>query len=695
MSETFAFKAEINQLLALIINAIYSNKDVFLRELISNASDAINKIRHKSLVEGAHVLGDNTEFMIRIDPNKEANTLTIQDNGVGMTKDELVQNLGTIAHSGTKEFIKALGEGKTDLSLIGQFGMGFYSAYLVADKVIVISKSNASDEQYRWESDASGSFTVCKDDSESIGRGTKIIMHIKDECKEYLEEHKLENIILKHSQFVNYPIELAVERKEEGEDNEEQTKNEDITEDTEGNIEESVSDEKSTQNKVEIVRREWKHMNHQKPLWTRHSDEISKEEYGDFYKTVFNDWEEHLAMKHVSAEGSVMYKSLLFVPKHAPYDFVQLDKKQNNMHLYVRHVFITDDSEQFCPPYLNFVKGIIDTDDLPLNISREMLQQNTMIRLIKTSITKKCIELFNDIAKDKDEYKKFYATYNRNIKIGVHEDNTNRDRLMELLRFYSTKSGDEMVSLSEYVERMPDTQTNIYYISGESKTAVENSPFLEKLRKKGYEVLYFVDAVDEYMIQTVQYYKGKQFKCCTKGDFKIEDDGDTEQLKQLEDEYKSVCAYVKSVLGAKVKDVKVSSRLEESPCIITTSEYGYTANMQRIIKAQTIQNTDMLQNIGNDKTLEINVNHPIVQELKMRVENVTDTTQKVTDSLVKLIFNTSLINSGFSLDNPNTYCDTIFKMIQTNLSLSTDTDEDTQKEMDTQNINDVKMEEVD
>lgn len=680
------FVAEVNRMMKLIINSLYKNKEIFLRELISNASDALDKIRFMSLTDSS-VLGDTENLDIKIRVDKESSMLHITDTGIGMTKDDLTKYLGTIAKSQTSEFLtkfqdaQETGNSGGMSDLIGQFGVGFYSAFLAADNVIVTSKNN-EDDQYIWESD-SNSFMTSKDPrGNTLSRGTTVSLHLKPEAKEFLEEHKIQEIITKYSQFINFNIYLWSSKKvseevpiEETEaETKSETEDEKKTED-DGTVEEEKTEEKPKTKNVEKTVWDWELMNSAKPIWQRKTSEITEDEYKEFYKSFSKDTKDYLGYSHFSAEGEVSFKSMLFVPRSAPQDIFQnYNKAADSIRMFVRRVFISENVDDLVPKYLSFIRGIVDSDDLPLNVSRETLQQSKLLKVIKKKIVRKILDMIKKLGEA--DFDLFWKEYGTNIKLGVIEDTSNKNRLANLLRFGSSNDDEKTTGLTSYIERMKPDQEFIYFIAGTNRESLAQSPFVERLLKKGLEVLYLVDPIDEYCMQSLPEFEGKRLQNVAKDGLKLDKSKQGEERqKELETTYEPLVKWIKDgALKQFVENVKVSARLVKTPMALIANQYGYSGNMERITRAQAYQKSggDSASNHfgGQKKILEINPGHPLVKELLKLVEE--DTKSKKANELVKLMFESATLRSGYELKDTAGFADRIETMLRSALDISQD-----------------------
>jgi heat shock protein beta len=701
--EKFEYQAEVQRLMDIIINSLYQKKDIFLRELISNASDALDKIRFLSLSDDK-LLGEdeNRNLEIRISFDRDARTLTLRDRGVGMTKQDLIQNLGTIAKSGTASFAEQL-SASGDMSLIGQFGVGFYSAYLAADKVRVVSKHN-SDKQYIWESTADNTFTVAEDPrGDTLGRGTEITLFLKDDATEYANEDTLRKLIKKYSEFITFPIYLRTTKTETVEvPAEEAPQAEDEAEEVAA--EEEKADLKTRSETKTTIN--WELCNDQKAIWQRKPKDITDEEYKAFFRAITKDANDPHAWIHFSAEGEVEFRAMLYIPSQAPSDlYDNYYSKSSSLRLYVRKVLISDEFEDLMPRYLNFIRGLVDSDDLPLNVSRENLQQHKILKVMGKKLIRKALEMIRKLASDEkkaraekegaeakqdaDEddaddkatkeplrqdaataYTKFWEVFGKNIKLGVIEDSSNRSKLAKLLRFRTTKTGkDGWRSLDEYVSDMKPSQKTIYYMAGESYDAVVDSPFLERLQAKGLEVVFMTDPIDEYAVQNLPEYDGHRLQSITKEGLVLPGDDKAEKKREelYNDKYKPLTEYLKSTYGDKVEKVVVSNRLSTSPCILVTSQYGYSANMERIMKSQAFADPGRAAYLISKKTMEINPRHPIIAQLNQLAEG--DEESEDAKDIARLLYDTALLNSGFAMDDPKDFAVRMYRLMRTGLKL--------------------------
>ncbi|XP_012258095.2 endoplasmin [Athalia rosae] len=682
-AEKFTFQTEVNRMMKLIINSLYRNKEIFLRELISNASDALDKIRLLSLTD-KNVLDTNNELSIRIRADKDNKILSITDTGIGMTKTDLINNLGTIAKSGTAEFLGKLQDASNtqDMNdMIGQFGVGFYSSFLVADRVVVTSKHN-DDKQWIWESDSS-SYSIAEDPrGDTLKRGSTISLHLKDEAADFLETDTLKNLVKKYSQFINFPIYLwssKTVKVEEPLDEDEIAKEDEVDKDEaqadadeedDAKVEEASDEEKSKTKTVEKTVWDWEILNDSKPIWTRKPTEVEDSEYNEFYKALTKDTSDPLAKTHFVAEGEVTFKSLLFIPKVQPGDsFNRYGTKGDNIKLFVRRVFITDEFNDMMPNYLSFIRGIVDSDDLPLNVSRETLQQHKLIKVIKKKLIRKVLDMIKKIPKE--EYEKFWKEYSTNIKLGVMEDASNRARLSKLLHFQSSNQKGT-TSLGDYVSRMKPQQQHIYYIAGSAREEVEKSPFVERLLKKGYEVLYLVEAVDEYAISSLPEFDGKKFQNVAKEGFTLDEGSKAkERLEEYKSTFEPLTKWLNDdALKDQISKAQVSERLTDSPCALVASMFGWTGNMERLAISNAHQKTDDPQKsyyLNQKKTLEINPRHPLIRELLRRVEE--DPSDPTAKDIALMMFRTATLRSGYMLRETADFALSVEQLMRKNLGI--------------------------
>merc|ERR1711935_481122 len=681
-AEKHQFQAEVNRMMKLIINSLYRNKEVYLRELISNASDALDKIRLLSLTD-KNVMAATEELSIKIKADKENHILSITDTGIGMTKQDLITNLGTIAKSGTADFLSKVQDAESSAEfndMIGQFGVGFYSAFLVADKVIVTTKHN-NDKQYIWESDAE-SFTVVEDPrGATLKRGTTVTLVLKEEAYDFLEVDTVKDLIKKYSQFINFNIYLWSAKTETVEVAEEAAEADADSDDEDSAVEEEKEPEITK--KVEKTTWDWDLVNDAKPIWTRTPKEIEVNEYNEFYKSLTKDTNGPLTYTHLVAEGEVTFKSLLFVPvSQKTEDFQKYGSTDELIKLYVRRVFITDDFKDMMPSYLSFVRGVVDSDDLPLNVSREQLQQHKLLKVIKKKLVRKTLDMIKKI--DEKLYPAFWREFSTNIKLGVIEDAGNRSRLAKLIRFFS--SAGELASLSGYVERMKDKQEQIFYMAGNTLKECQESPFVERLVKKGYEVLYLTEAVDEYAVSALPEFEGKKFQNVAKDGF-VMDGGDTDASKaykeELKERYEPLIKWMQEdALKDHILRAEISDRLEQSPCALITSRFGWTANMQRIIGSQTHSKTHDMQRdyyLNQKKAMEINPRHPLIKELLRRVEDNPD--DSVAKDMSLMMFNSATLRSGYLLKDTTEFAMQLEHMMRDTLGVDRDEAVDEEPEL--------------
>ncbi|KAL7065347.1 hypothetical protein AAHC03_04358 [Spirometra sp. Aus1] len=658
-------------MMKLIINSLYKNNDIFLREQISNAVDALEKIRFLSLTDSS-VLGPLSDLYIRIKVNEKDKTISIRDTGIGMTEDELKNNLGTIAKSGTADFMKEMekADNQTSLTdLIGQFGVGFYSAFIVADRVTVVSKS-PRDKQHIWESD-SNSFQIVEDPrGDTLVRGTEIILHIREESRDYLQLANLKKVVNKYSQFVTFPIYLWDSRTEQVTEESEEEKPAETSDDV--TVEEDTKEKEKK--KVEKTVWDWVQVNKQKPLWTRKPSEVAEEEYIALFKAFTSDYQELLTKVHFEAEGEVSFKSILFIPKKARFDLYQGNKPiTDNIKLYVRRVFITNNMEEMLPRYLAFVYGVVDSDNLPLNVSRETLQQSKLLKLIKKKLVRKIIDMLSKLPKK--DYEEFWKQYSVSIKLGILEDQPNKSKLTDLLRFRTSHSETDLSSFSDYISRMKEKQDTIYYVGGSSTEDAQKSPFVEKALRKGYEVIYMTEPMDEFVMQALTEVKSKKLQNLAKEGVKLDESEDAKQkFEEQKTTFAPLTKWLKdTALEGLIKEATVSQRLHDSPCALVADQYSWSGNFERIMTNQAFQSADRTTTeyyMSQKKTLEINPHHPLMKELLERVQ-VDQNDEKAKENAL-LLFETATIRSGYQLKDPAAFVGRVERIMRKNLGVDLD-----------------------
>ncbi|KAL9457356.1 hypothetical protein AB3S75_006408 [Citrus x aurantiifolia] len=666
--EKYEYQAEVSRLMDLIVNSLYSNKEVFLRELISNASDALDKLRYLAVTE-PELLKDAVDLDIRIQTDKDNGIITITDSGIGMTRQDLVDCLGTIAQSGTAKFLKAMKDSKDaggDSNLIGQFGVGFYSAFLVSDRVVVETKSPKSDKQYVWEGEANASSYTIREETNPeklLPRGTRLTLYLKHDDKGFAHPERIQKLVKNYSQFVSFPIYTWQEK---GYTKEVEV-DEDPAEANKDKQDETAEKKKKTKTVVERYW-DWELTNETQPIWLRNPKEVTTEEYNEFYKKTFNEYLDPLASSHFTTEGEVEFRSILYVPAVAPMGKDDLiNPKTKNIRLYVKRVFISDDFDgELFPRYLSFVKGVVDSNDLPLNVSREILQESRIVRIMRKRLVRKAFDMILGISmsENRADYEKFWENFGKYLKMGCIDDRENHKRLAPLLRFFSSQSEDEMISLDEYVENMKPEQKDIYFIAADSVASARNTPFLEKLLEKDLEVLYLVDPIDEIAVQNLKSYKEKNFVDISKEDLDLGEKNE-EKEKVMKEEFGQTCDWIKKRLGDKVASVQISNRLSSSPCVLVSAKFGWSANMERLMKAQTVGDTSSMEFMRGRRVFEINPEHPIIQNLNAASKNCPDDNDAL--RVVDLLYDAALVSSGFTPENPAELGSKIYEMLGMNL----------------------------